>query len=266
MLHLICMFEHARIDLLPQFVEHYRALLVERFHLTLHFDPEVPRDQIAARTRLAEDTLARLGVDLNAVMIWPFDSDVSREHQNQVQRQIAAQGDWIVWADVDEFQTYPEPLPDLIAQAELQGCDYFRAAMIDRLAQDGSLAEFDPGRSIWEQYPRRSRLTRDVAGAWDMKTTCARTDIILRGGNHAPVHEEEVVAWPQWFEVHHFKWDASVIPRLRRRLEPDWKERCYWWTESAALLDHIERNGGRVDPAMMEAESIEARAKCASPR
>ena len=73
-------------------------------------------------------------------------------------------------------------------------------------------------------------------------------------------------ARPQSFEVHHFKWAASVIPRLRHRLKPDWKERCYWWTEPAALVDHIDRNGSRVNPAMMEAESIEARAKCAAPR
>ena len=49
--------------------------------------------------------------------------------------------------------------------------------MIDRLAQDGSLPAFDCWRSIWEQYPRRSRLTRDVAGAWDIKATCARAEI-----------------------------------------------------------------------------------------
>ena len=59
-------------------------------------------------------------------MIWPFDSDISRAHQQQVQYQIAAPGDWIVWADVDEFQTYPEPLPDLIAQAERDGYDTSR--------------------------------------------------------------------------------------------------------------------------------------------
>lgn len=254
MLHLICTVEHGRIDWLPQFVAHYQALSVEQFHLTLHFEPDVPRDQMAARTRLAEETLAAFGIDLYAVLVWPYDSPTLRDHHDQVQSQIASPDDWIVWADLDEFQVYPEPLPDLIARAEQEGYDYFRAEMIDRVGADGGLPAFDPGQPIWEQYPRRSHLTRDVAGAWDRKTTCARAEVIIKGGNHAPVDEEGTTAWPEFFEIHHFKWDASVIPRLQRRLEPDWKERCYWWTESAALLDHIERNGGRINPAMLESD------------
>jgi hypothetical protein len=265
MLHLICTVEHGRIDWLPQFVEHYRGLSVERFHLTLHFEPDVPREVMALRTRLAEETLSALGIGLHAVLIWPYDSDTLRDHHDQVQSQIAAAGDWIVWADLDEFQVYPEPLTELIAQAERDGYDYFRAVMIDRVAEDGSLPAFDPDQPIWEQYPRRCHLTRDVAGAWDIKATCARGEVIMKGGNHDPVDGWPAEAWPALFEVHHFKWDASVVPRLQRRLQPDWKERCYWWTESAALLDHIERNGGRVDPALLEAESIGRRA-CASPK
>jgi len=264
MIHLISTAEHSRLDWLPQFVGHYRALGVERFHISVHFEPTVARAATADACRAAEETLARLGTELFAAVICPFDAGAMRSHHDRVQDRIAGPGDWIVWADLDEFQEYPGALAELLREADEQGYDFFAGSFVDRVAADGRLVNFDPARPIWEQYPAKCYLTRDVAQAFDTKVACARAHIRLTPGNHWLWHEEELVAYPEWVDVHHFKWDASVIPRLRRRLEPDWKRRCGWWTESARLLEHFDRNGGGVDPALLELDG--ERARCASPR
>lgn len=252
MLHLIATAEHTRVAWLPQFVEHYRELGVERFHLSLHVEPGTARDAAARAVRSAEEILGGMGIALFAVVICPFDSDAFRAWHDEAQAQRTAPGDWIVWADSDEFQIYPAPLPEMIRRAEREGYDFFRGIMIDRVAADGALVDFDASRPVWEQYPRRCRLTRDVALACDIKTPCARAEIVMLGGNHGPEDETGWTECPDWAEIHHFKWDSTVVRRLRRRLEPDWKERCFWWTESARLLDHIERHGGRIDTAALE--------------
>ena len=46
--------------------------------------------------------------------------------------------------------------------------------------------------------------------------------------------------------VFHFKWDRTVVKRLRIRLTEDWKARCPWWTQTARLLETLRANRGRL--------------------
>jgi hypothetical protein len=85
-----------------------------------------------------------------------------------------------------------------------------------------------------------------VLGARTDKVVMARRETRLGVGNHQlrgrtpPDPTEPVIP------VHHFKWDATVVERLRRRLDPDWKARCRWWTVSATALDRIAYGDGAV--------------------
>jgi hypothetical protein len=245
MLHLITTLDESRIEWLPQFLAHYRELGVERIHLSLHFEPRVTALVKRQRTEQAVALAAAFGVDLAAVLVCVYDSYVLRTHHNQLQSQIPQASDWIVWADIDEFQIYPDRLPSLIDAAERSGIDYFGGLFVDRTTEDGSLPAFDPGRPIWSQFPRQSQITRDLTTACTEKVVCARSRVRLTPGNHA-VCDQSLAGRQALVEVHHFKWDASVVPRLRRRLTPQWQERCYWWEESRDFLNHIESNGGKL--------------------
>jgi hypothetical protein len=65
-------------------------------------------------------------------------------------------------------------------------------------------------------------------------------------GNHYPVNEESLCYYSELVEVHHFKWDASVVDRLKRRLRPDFQAQCPWWTESKTILDFIAEHNGSI--------------------
>lgn len=235
----------ADTGLLDAAITHYRGLGVESFHIARHVesfdDPDFQRSR---------EVVARHGFSFAAVHQGPWDEDLNayliraqmRRHPN----------DWWVVADLDEFHVYDRPLTDVIAACEAGGYDYVKGALLDRVAADGSLPALKPDVSIWEQYPLAGLLTLRVPGAGSSKVTLARGSVPLHLGQHGadagrPMPAE--VAFPQ---VHHFKWNDSVLPRLIQREKAyssgDW-HLTYPDTvdESRRMLRHLEANGGRID-------------------
>lgn len=240
MIHLICTFEPARIHFLPQFIDHYRQLGVEVFHLSLQVEPDVEPEEKARASHGAQETLLSRGLSLLAVLNCPFSAMALREHHNQIQLQSCQITDWIVWVDIDEFQIYPGSFQDSLRFAEENNLDYFWGRFVDRVTADGSLQPFDPDRPIWEQYPIETHITRDVAKAQTQKLTCARGNVQVTSGNHSAANPETLRYFGPPVAIHHFKWDDSVLQRLRRRVMPDWRERWPWWVESRNLLEFLQ--------------------------
>jgi hypothetical protein len=246
---LICTLEPYRIDWLPQFVAHYRAQGVERFLLTLQIDPALPEhEKLRHRTRF-EQTLARLNVGESFFWEHVWDGPSMGEHHRRLQLAHVGAPDWIVWCDSDEFQVYPESLDRIVAQCEAAGVDFIRGIFIDRIAADGSLAAFDPQRSIWETFPRTCDVTNALAKAEPRKVTLARGSLPLRGGKHLPPYDGALKTISGWVQVHHFKWDAALLERLRFRVRPEWRDRFPWWVESQRLLDYFSAHQQRFDLA-----------------
>lgn len=76
------------------------------------------------------------------------------EHVNAYIRTLPHHA-WLIFADSDEFFTYPCNLPHLVrAQRET----LFGSSMVDRLALDGSIAPVRRSPSLAEQYPLECRL------------------------------------------------------------------------------------------------------------
>jgi hypothetical protein len=246
-IHLITTVEEARIHWLPQFISHYQELGVDDFHVSLHFEAGTPTPRMAENTARAQAFLETCRIALSSVLICAYDAMQTRAHHDRIQAQLS-RDDWVIWADVDEFQVWPDEMKSLVRHASAHDQEYFRGEIIDRISEDGTLRKFDPDESIFTQFPKRCYLTRDIANAPTRKVACSRALIKITPGNHYAVNDSLLKHHESVIEVHHFKWDASVLTRLRRRLEPDWRERCPWWTESKKLVDQIEQWGGRVLP------------------
>src|SRR5437870_1793506 len=98
MLHLICTLEPVRISWLSQFVEHYRRLGIEAFHLSLQVEPDVHSDVVERWRSQANRAIAPYGYELASVLQQPFSSIVLREHHDALQDRFCSNGDWIVWS------------------------------------------------------------------------------------------------------------------------------------------------------------------------
>jgi hypothetical protein len=117
------------------------------------------------------------------------------------------------------------------------------------VAADLTLAPFDPAKSIWETFPRAYSVGPSLAGSSSQKVALARGGIQLSGGNHFPRFRALYKTFTTLIPIHHFKWDATLIERLRYRVRPEWQAKCPWWVESQRLLDYFAAHQSRFDPA-----------------
>ena len=118
MIHLICTFEPRRISFLPQFVEHYSLLGVEAFHLSVQLEPNLSPVAREAAKSASSAVLAPYNILLASALVQPFNSHNLRIHHDAIAAAECAMDDWIVWADVDEFQVYPGEFKSLLRFAE----------------------------------------------------------------------------------------------------------------------------------------------------
>lgn len=246
MIKLICTLEPTKINWLSQFVAHYRNLGVDRFLLSLQQEPSVAAETRLTRRTCFENTLRELGITQSFELLESYDSASMCRHHQRIADQFVTKDDWVVWCDSDEFQRYPLPLGEVVHFCLAQGIEAIPGILIDRIAADGSLPDFDPSRPIWDVFSRPCNVTGSIARGTIEKVAFARGDIRLQPGNHA-TENPNTKCLPQAIPIHHFKWHAGVLEQLRFRLDPAWKRKCFWWIESQLLLDYFSRNNMRFN-------------------
>lgn len=237
---LISSFGPDHLHLVSPFIEHYRLFGVNAFFLNVHFDSRFPQESHAGFIEKAAAILARHGVSVHSSYAVPFDAMAIRRHHEAIQCEIASQFRWIVWADIDEFHEFPCLLPDLVERLETNECSYVKGRFIDRMARRG-LPDFSLDQSPWQQFPIGTNITRAVLGGVCDKVMLGRSDISVIPGHHDISPDVVAKAYPGVYAVHHFKWDQSVVARLKLRLEKDWRDRCTWWVQSARALEWLSR-------------------------
>ena len=228
---------------LEHFVRHYRGIGVapEDFRLILQTaDPDSPR------LRAALDILEGHGIAQSRLWHEPYSSRTMWEERRRLQREIAGPGDWVVSADVDELHEYPAPLREIVAWCEREGYDIVQGPFIDRLPEDGRLTELPPpDRPLTEAYPVQTELrhhigghTRNVNLGGSVNLMLVRGDVMPGIGGHnalpAARSHSYALGGPLWrfrrlseprflfgmpFLVHHYKWTAGLLERLRERLD-----------------------------------------------
>ena len=135
--------------------------------------------------------------------------------------------DWWVIADIDEFHLYPnDSLNDLINECEDNGWDLVRGGFIDRIGRGGEFSELVDDVSIWEQFPNAGFFRYPMSHACPNKICLVKGYIEITNGQHyAKINEQTTWRWQGWshplinpnstVQVHHFKWDKTVIDRIR---------------------------------------------------
>lgn len=232
--------------LLTAWIGHYRRLGVERFLLTFHFPEHVPdllRHQLHAVCRDA-------GITPSATSIGPWHEHTNTRLRDALRRQTGR--GWHLFADADEFQQFPAPLQDVVAQAEYAHRAVVGGLLLDRVAADGALGGWGPptGLDLDKAYPLGGHLTHRLLRGDPRKIVLARANVPVSSGSHrAPGHRPDP---DRLCAVHHFKWRTGVADDLQRRVDRfssgEWQEQSPAVREEARrFLAHTDRHLGRVD-------------------
>jgi len=214
-------------SLLPHFLDHYKHLGVNRFIIGTH-----PQIHDTVRNMVANQP-----VELFPISFRMLSTGVEGNNKDELRQEAKfTRNDWLIPADLDEFNQYVAPPLDLIARAEAENVSHYRGKFADRLSFDGTLSLDHPLPSIWEQYPLEADISQRLVQGCTDKVTLVRGDQSLSAGHHTV---EGVDPAPISCTVHHFKWRAGVLDALQRRINCYQEQGIPWWVESKRVLDYF---------------------------
>lgn len=222
--------------LLPIFLRYYKDLGIENFLVILNTPDTLPVAILQEH-------------NINPVKIWtdPFSEKLKQFHERDVVLRHCSDNDWVVYADLDEFQWYPTGIMHHIEYSEKVGVDFIEGKIIDRVSETGDLINLDNKKPLDEQFPLGGHITDKLLKAWDKKITVARGKLIVGGGHHIFLDSATYKTLPykknlnkhfEGNEVHHFKWDRGVLIRMNQYLQLSDKSLKYWRKEIVRFLGH----------------------------
>jgi len=223
--------------LLHHFVHYYLGLgiLPENFLLTLHAPSE---EQNLGQ---ATDYLGRFNIKASDHLLGEHDCYKFYDQNYKLMARCSAH-DWIILVDFDEFLVVPASLPEFVREIEASGCNLVMGVLVDRLAPNGRLTPIKVGSPIWDQFPEKFKVTRDIVKGFDQKTCIFRNVMQPNLGHHLVSKSTvPIKVFSQVLNVHHFKWDVTLPTRLKKSLERFRKNPArYWWAgEVERLLARI---------------------------
>jgi hypothetical protein len=220
-------------DLLPYFVRYYSERLgVSEFCVLVYGDP--------ATMDLAEQVVKDAGARFVQGAMFDAESFLAG-HRDCAVREIHGNGGWAYFTDLDEF-----PQLDFerdLAHAQRNGVPYIAGRWIDRVAPNGRLVCIDPARRLEEQFPYACR----VSGHYRL------LDNVYVLSSRAPFSHHPATCqwgWKWWAQcapvhVHHFRWQANLLPRLERRVERvDRANNHRWAGDVRRMLDYVREHRG----------------------
>lgn len=236
--------EHFSRPFLRHFLHHYLGLGIppENFLLTLHA-PERGAD-----IAWVEQALARFRIPVSDYLIEDYDCFDFYDRDFRLMA-TCSPDDWIVLIDYDELIEFPMSLPHYAEELEAAGINAVMGTLVDRFAEHYQLAEIKEGPPIWDQFPIQTEFTKEVVQGCHQKTCIFRNYIDVELGHHAVMGTRgaPVKISHHQLKVHHFKWDATLKPKLLMRREQFKAEpqRYHWHDEPDRILAMI--NEGRIE-------------------
>lgn len=156
----------------------------------------------------------------------PFDWEYVTQLYNETK--MLHPNDWWIVSDDDEFQIYNDLVENIIDECEEFGYKFVTGGFIDRIGFNGDFPKIKEKEDIWKQFPMAGFFRYPMSGACPNKVTLMKGWIELTPGQHyAKIDGQTTWRWQGWnhplrypvdrnfTQVHHFKWDSTVVDRLQ---------------------------------------------------
>jgi hypothetical protein len=247
-LNLVTVVGH-NITMLPHMLHYYKHIVDNIFVVVYRQNED---DGIL-------EEIEKLGITPYKVVTEPkFNWEKVTELYNEVK--LTKPNDWWIVSDDDEIQIYPEDIKVMISKCEENGWKFITGGFLDRIGEDGTFPHINNYTNIWESFPYSGFFRYPMSGACPNKVCVMKGDVEITTGQHYAkidsnnVWGEEGVKHPLryppgrgegFIQVHHFKWDSTVLERLKEVSET---EKDYtFWKEYKKMYKAIEINDWKID-------------------
>jgi hypothetical protein len=231
--------------LLPHMLKHYEDKVDEMFVVVYRQKDD---DQIL-------EEIEELGIKPFWVVTEPKYNWERVTHLYNTVKELYPQDWWIV-SDDDELQVYPYDIKDIIKDCRRHKYDFVTGGFLDRIGIDGTFPEVLRDTDIQQAFPYAGFFRYPMSGACPNKVTLMKGSVKVTPGQHYVDFGNGVTSWgtshPKRFpvdevftQVHHFKWDSSVLERLKEvaSVEEDY---TFWW-EYKKMYKAIEVMDWKID-------------------
>ena len=233
------------------------------YHMLQHYSPIVDNFYVNIYANYENDPIieeatsicSELGIEPHKVWIEkPFNWDKVTEIYNET---ISLKpDDWWIVADDDELQVYSKPIQDIIDECEENGWEYVRGGFIDRIGEDGNFPKITKESDIWKEMPNAGFFRYPLSWAEPNKVTLLKGTQKVVSGQHFIQFKDGTTScgikteleYPiekNFTQVHHFKWDYSVLDRLQQVGKSSIGES--WGEEYQLMYDEIKDNDFKID-------------------
>lgn len=233
--------------MLPHMLNHYRDIVDEIYVVVYRQDP---LDGIL-------EAVVNLGIKPYKIVTEPkFNWERVTELYNEVKQ--TKPDEWWVVSDDDEFHIYPKPLRKMIQDCEKNNWEFITGGFLDRIGEAGTFPIIDEKSNIWKEFPLAGFFRFHMSGACPNKVCVMKGSVNVTSGQHYAVigdtdtwrergwkHPKRYPYKKGFIQVHHFKWDSTILDRLKDVSEVE-KEYSYWW-EYKKMYDNIKTNDWKID-------------------
>lgn len=164
--------------------------------------------------------------------------------------------DWWIVSDDDELQVYPYNINDIIKDCRRYKYDFVTGGFLDRIGPNGTFPKVTRETNLHEAFPYGGFFRYPMSGACPNKVTLMKGHVKVTPGQHYVDFGNGKTSWgtehPKRFpvdevftQVHHFKWDSSVLDRLQE-VAAEKEEYSYHW-EYQKMYDAIKDSDYKID-------------------
>tara|TARA_B100001939_G_scaffold103953_1_gene89908 strand:+ start:612 stop:1517 length:906 start_codon:yes stop_codon:yes gene_type:complete len=203
------------------------------YHMLRHYQPNVKNFFVNIYANYEDDPIIEeatsicreLGIEPHKVWIEePFNWDKVTEIYNET---ISLKPDeWWVVADDDELQVYSKPIEEIVEECEENGWEFVRGGFIDRIGEGGDFPKITKESNVWKEMPNAGFFRYPLSRAEANKVTLLKGKHGVVSGQHFIQFDNGDTSWGDYHplcypieknftQVHHFKWDYSVLQRLK---------------------------------------------------
>lgn len=199
-------------------------------HMLKHYEGTVDKVHVAVYRQSKDDGILE---EIEELGIKPFmvftDEKYNWKRVTEIYNLVkqTKPNEWWIVSDDDELQVYPEPIEDIIESCERNGYDFVTGGFLDRIGIDGTFPKVGRETDIHATFPLAGFFRFPMSGACPNKVTLMKGYQDVTPGQHYADFNNGLNSWgvthPKrmpieeiFTQVHHFKWDSSVLNRLKK--------------------------------------------------
>lgn len=227
-------------------------------HMLKHYEDKVEKSYVVVYRQSDDDKILEeieeLGITPYKVVTEPkFHWEKVTELYNEVKR--TKPNDWWIVSDDDELQVYPYEIEDIIKYCERANYHFVTGGFLDRIGPEGTFPKVDINTNIHKAFPNAGFFRYPMSGACPNKVTLMKGHVDVTPGQHYAIvdggnswgkhHRRRMPIQDVFVQVHHFKWDYTVLERL---LEVSAVKKDYsYWKEYNKMYNSIVRTDHKIN-------------------